>query len=1123
MEEISIENFFPKYPSPNPNKDEIDPYFGQDFYNVIFKKKEFYDNRLSKSEIPTQGEKMKHQINLARYMSSNTPYDSIVVIHEMGTGKTCAVIAATELIKLENTSITGAIVLAKGQGLLKNFRNELIYKCTGGEYIPEASTSGEMAHRMKATTRFYNMRTFATFASYISKLRDDIIVKEYSNKIIIIDEVHNIRIKDGKEASKIDTYKQIHRFLHLVKNCKILLLSGTPMKDSPEEISSIMNLILPMEKQLPEGDIFIKEYLEIAPGTDKNADVKQYIVAPDKYDELKERFKGYISFLKSMRSEVKSIYQGKSIEGLKKFKVSVDNMSNFQSKGYINSLKTSVGVDIDPRQASLFIYPDGSYGKKGFKKWVIKKDSGTTYINMEGKEIKLGKFSLSKDLKKELQGDGINETLNNIGKYSSKYKAVIQRILNNKKEGKKTFVYGEFVHGSGLILFSLLLKLVGMSQATGNSVGIQSRYAILTNETANDNQKVNIINRFNLPDNMTGDIISVIIGSSAISEGFSLTDIQEIDILTPHWNFSETSQAIARGIRLGSHRALLSTGINASVKIYLCVSVPVDNNIRSIDLDMYIRSEIKDLSIQYIMRLLKESAFDCGLNYFRNYTEDDKDGSRECEYMDCNYVCDGIDMDDINNGIPKEELDFSTYQLYYVDPPKKKLLSLIGKFLESGDAYLENIILEFRKTEFSEFDIRNVLQKLLIEPDDNPIIKFKDFNKVYSKTPIQNIKDTLENIFKIYFSIDFITLRKMFPSQPSFELLLALSKIINQSIRFTNKYGFPSYLKEQNNIYFLVGSLSDDSKFTSNYYIEYPNILQIKPYDILIEGLYKPKAIDYICRDSVDSDTRKEIIKTLDLKTQETILEYAIEGRDSGIENVKRDDVLNHFKTYIAETDKYIISTFLQGEAFRCFDIKKGIWKECNDRTTEKIKNIKKEKITVIKQNKYGYYGIENPETGHFCIRNLIKEKAKKTGDPRDIFPGQDCNTWDQMLLYKLIITVFKIDPPSSWVNKLSRKEMVEELKKSKYNNSNKPEKKASIEIFKWKGSDLYLLNTTEEDWYKATNEDWDRAIYWLKMPRASKKKNVTMCSVLKEWFSENGLYDYNRNCGVQDKTRIEE
>jgi hypothetical protein len=101
-----------------------------------------------------------------------------------------------------------------------------------------------------------------------------------------------------------------------------------------------------------------------------------------------------------------------------------------------------------------------------------------------------------------------------------------------------------------------------------------------------------LVNRFNQPDNMTGKIINVIIGSRKISEGFTFKNVQIIDIHTPWFNYSETSQVIARGHRLGSHKDLVEQGLDPQVAIYQRVSIP-NNGVASIDFTMYKMSEHK--------------------------------------------------------------------------------------------------------------------------------------------------------------------------------------------------------------------------------------------------------------------------------------------------------------------------------------------------------------------------------------------------------------------------------------------------------------------------------------------------------------------------------------------------
>lgn len=257
---MEIQDFLPKYPNVNKKKDPILNPYEDDFYEAIFRKKEFYDERLDKTEpIPTEkGVLMKHQRIIARFLSSHTLYNELLIVHQMGTGKTCSAIGAIEQIKGENSSIKGVYIFAAGRNLLNNFKKELRDKCTEGQYVPEGHVEDEdsgctrsvvsKANRLtdlelinrskKLYSDFYHFTigdnkptTFETFAKHLYRLKDSDITEMYSNNIIVIDEVHNLRIQDTtNDKYRISMYDQFHRFLHLVKNCKILLLSGTPMK-----------------------------------------------------------------------------------------------------------------------------------------------------------------------------------------------------------------------------------------------------------------------------------------------------------------------------------------------------------------------------------------------------------------------------------------------------------------------------------------------------------------------------------------------------------------------------------------------------------------------------------------------------------------------------------------------------------------------------------------------------------------------------------------------------------------------------------------------------------------------------------------------------------------------------
>ena len=1146
--ELDITNFLIKYPNIEQFDDDILNPYEEDFYESVYKKKEFYDVRLEKFEkVPDNpGSLMNHQKLIARFLSSNTIYDELLLLHEMGSGKTCTAIGAVEQIR-EEGKFRGALYLAKGDALVNNFINELVFKCTDGRYIPEGYndlTELEKVHRTrKAIKDYYTTNTFETFAQKIKRYTTkEALAKwcedeKFNNNVIIIDEVHNLRMKaqideDGQKIN-LNVYKEFYRFLHAVKDCKILLMSGTPMKDGVDEIASVMNLILPADKQLPSGVDFVTEFF------DKKNDI--FMVKDSHVNILKKAFKGRVSYLKSMSSTVEKVFQDNlsARPKLEHMVVYEDDMGDFQSerykKAYAEDGEENKGVWANSRQASLFVFPDGSIGKEGFATYV----TNTAVKSLREEKSKKTKhvFSLSESLKKEILGKSETESLKRLKKFSSKYAESIKTILDAQREGKSVFVYNEFVTGSGLILFGLILELFGFSKASGMEPedSKKPRYATLTSQTSTDKQIGILVNRFNKPDNMRGEIINVIIGSRKISEGFTFKNVQIIDIHTPWFNYSETSQVIARGHRLGSHKDLVEADLNPKLAIYQRVSIP-NNGIMSIDFNMYKISEDKDISIKIVERIMKESAWDCSLSYKRNFVTG-LDGKRECDYMDCNYVCDGI------SGQTPDVLDYSSF--------------------------------------YNQYDQLNI--KIII----NRIIEL--FRKIF-KIDI----DTLTSVYCQDFS--------------NFEVLSALRVIINESRPIINKYGFVSYLKENNNIFFLSDNLSTSS---TEYYTEHPHTKLETSFEQIIQQLYTesiPDIINLIKEAKVLEDIRKIVVR-LPNKIQEQFIESSIQrihiGPDDPTDNQIKicKLILEYFKSSLFEVDDVFISKHLE-DTLRCFDRKDGIWKDCGDEYYDVADKINDDHQAFLEQTDYGYYGLYNPETKLFCLRDvrpkvdidvfnlpfptkvedlekikaelkgklnpeydmtkminkyqeikdmtrskLIEEIKKLSkhllklmnssttdGELKQILfwgsltkgdlkghqktSGKVCSSYDHSVLIPLAIDVFNLPFPTT----------VEDLEKIKAELKDKlnPECDMTKMINSYRKIKLMDRNKllTEINKNKkiigakitinpsATEEELKRILFW-----GSLTKN-DMCSYMHVWLKNNGYYKVDNTCGASDKSK---
>lgn len=1014
---FDISDFLPKYPSIS--DEYLNPYPNESFNKSIYHKKEFYDERLGEYESkPSQkGQLMKHQKIISRFLSSHTKYDSLLLYHYMGTGKGCSAIGTMEKIKKENSSITRAIILARGSNILNNIMNELVFICTDGKYIPEDFEKLPVDTRnsriKKNIKDFYNFKTFYRFANEIKTYSDEYIIKNYSNTIIVIDEAHNLRIKPKKRQER-DIYYQIHRFLHLIQNKKVLLMTGTPMKDKSNEIAGILNLILPMNKQLPVGDDFVHEYLLEENGI--------YVVKSEKKQQLKNYFKGIVSYLKPMKSSVHFEYIGETVSPLRMFRVFIDEMKNTQNEVYLQTYQTESNKKFDgnesdddededevvrsgwfsqSRQASLFVFPDGSIGKKGFSKYIQENKKVKTGLNLK-KSVSYT-YKLKKKFIDALKGKNSEETLDNISKYSSKYATVIRQILSAKN--KSCFVYCSFVKGSGAILFSLLLELCGFSKANGNETKKGLKYGLLS---SSEGSKINkIIGRFNNMDNLYGEYIKVLIGSRIVGEGLSFFNIQQVHILTAHWNFSETEQAITRTIRAFSHSELTKRNKQVEVDIYLHASIPEKSNKLlledSIDLNMYVKSEYKDISIKNIERLLKESSVDCALNYIRN-SQYNIDYSRDCEYLPCEYTCNGI----TNLEITADEIDSSTYDLYYIQDNMKK------------------------------------------------------------------IQEEIQTLYRKKFIYTFYYISKNIKYKP-LEILITLKEIVNKNIVIYNKFGFPNYLREESNSYFLVNDLTVQSNYLNTFYSQIPNLKVDINFKDIVSKQYYSRYIPYLLQTlKIDETNREDTIHKFDIDIQEIILENSIKAKNMYISKTEelQNWVISYYKNFIQEIEienDYIVISKLLFPVLRCFSKKQNTWTNCPENISEQIGKTIEKNISDLENNKYGYYGIITKK-GDFLIRDVSSEKAKQAIAKSSRTKGKNCKSWERkdllLLIFKFqIVHKDKIYNKKSGYSKEIQIDLIENDKKFKHARKMIAENNIDIENIVQKDLDnIFYFGTNNKD-----------------------------------------------------------
>ena len=267
---------------------------------------------------------------VANLLSPRTPYMSALLYHGVGVGKTCSAIQISEAW-LEEFPQEQVYIIAPPT-IQGGFRSTIFgiterrlkigtgtdpnkaFGCTGDTYLELTGTMLERDVKRidlrvgRAINRRYKFFGYIQFANYVQSIvrraelitdpveRDIAIRKairnEFSNKLLIIDEAHNLREVLGESTKKseadpnadepggksgMDDMKagklmtpDLLRVLDYSYGMKLLLMTATPMYNSHLEIIFLLNLLLRNDKKAPitQSDIFDKNG-DLAEGADQ--------------------------------------------------------------------------------------------------------------------------------------------------------------------------------------------------------------------------------------------------------------------------------------------------------------------------------------------------------------------------------------------------------------------------------------------------------------------------------------------------------------------------------------------------------------------------------------------------------------------------------------------------------------------------------------------------------------------------------------------------------------------------------------------------------------------------------------------------------------------------------------
>jgi hypothetical protein len=566
---------------------------------------------------------------LRRVLSPESSTRNLLMVHGTGTGKTCTAIQIAEEYIIRPEFQSKKVLILANPSVKENFRNEifnidklnvtaddmnLTKQCTGRRYLeiiqraqtePLRITDAVSRDRVlrlsnRVIDEFYEFMGYDSFAIMVNEQEQksanefkNWIHETFDNRLMIIDEAHNIRAVTEGTTSKISPLA-INTIIKTANNITLVLLTATPMFDDYEEIMYYFNLFL---------------------WNDRKLDLTKTISSKDVFRDgqfregQEERFRGwcqdYVSYIKGENPftfpfrlpppenmiapiDRRMGHDGKAITKPRQYLTLTQSVVSPFQEQYLKALQIKIGSVAPPM---ICVLPN----------------NGTFTETFERVE---NKWNYRKGVDNFLAPSKVAE-------YSSKF-ALIMNIL--EKSTGIVIVYSNLVE-YGTNLFSMCLEEHGYENAITDSLlfkssgevqkGSRGKYVSFTSDTTDIDIKKTLY-RLRSKENINGQDIRVIVASPKVSEGVTFSNVRQIHILDPWWNMSRIEQVIGRGMRTCQHASLPFEEQNCTVYLHVCRYSNTERE--TPDEYMYrVHAEEKAVRIAKIKRVIMESAMDCPL------------------------------------------------------------------------------------------------------------------------------------------------------------------------------------------------------------------------------------------------------------------------------------------------------------------------------------------------------------------------------------------------------------------------------------------------------------------------------------------------------------------------------
>nr|URM62179.1 ATP dependent helicase [Mimivirus sp.] len=610
--------------------------------------------------IKTKLELRKYQEFIGKYLGPESPYNSILLYHGLGSGKTATAINIMNVLYNYDHNYSFIILIKaslRDDPWMKDLKTWL-----------GRDPSEENVDNVSKLARYKSIH----FVHYDSPFanRDFLAVMkgiDLSKPIVyVVDEAHNfirnvysnINSKIGRRAQ--DIYDYIMKDKRENPRTKIVLISATPGINTPFELSLLFNLLRPGSLPSSEAD-FNKSFV-----TESNYP----ILNPVKRNMFQRRIMGLVSYYIGAtpdlyaRQELKYINLPMSEYQYTIYRVFEKIEAEIQSRARRNR-KQSQLYRTYTRQACNFVFPyvnsnvtgelrprpgkfrldektadnfekgknitDNTEEKEILKRYAktieyFLTETEKYFQSIHKQDLQQGRtiFNDLEDFKTGFNSAFDGEFLKYYESDYPKSKLVTEMYQSSPKmtaivfmsyiSPGKVMIYTNYVVMEGIDVMKIYLRMAGYNDFTisKENLGYCEYHGRI-----DPADRVKIKNMFNDKNNIYGNKCKIIMLSPSATEGIQLLNIRQEHIMEPYWTEVRIQQVMGRGIRQCSHRDLPMSERVVNIYRYKVVKpaqLDPDDTVR-ITTDQHIEDQAKAKAnlIESFLGAMKEVAIDCEL------------------------------------------------------------------------------------------------------------------------------------------------------------------------------------------------------------------------------------------------------------------------------------------------------------------------------------------------------------------------------------------------------------------------------------------------------------------------------------------------------------------------------